>query len=251
MVRPRPISNRRRPVSSRGFTLIELLVVISIIALLVAILLPALRQARTTARIINCASNQRQVYLGLTVYANENNAYLPVQTYNQRVYSLTWLAGGARSGLGGLVQSRIMGGPDPWRPYANATVSGTNNPVFFCPANADRTRQLGGPGVSPQNNFRGGMALGYFTFYLGQTARLHEDFTHDGQTVRFDSRRTLLLDAISDWDRAGEPVQFHERQSLNATYGDGHTQQVRPPDNQMTLKGITQFGPFVRDFVDK
>ncbi len=61
----------------RGFTLIELLVVISIIALLIAILLPALQSAREAARRIACASNLRQMGIGVQVYFNENEDYFP------------------------------------------------------------------------------------------------------------------------------------------------------------------------------
>jgi len=52
-----------------GFTLIELLVVISIIALLVSILLPALSGARETAMSIQCSSQVRQFFLGINMYA--------------------------------------------------------------------------------------------------------------------------------------------------------------------------------------
>ncbi len=64
--------------TKHGFTLIELLVVISIIALLVGILLPALSAARLTARGAACLSNQRQIGVGLLVYANDFEQDVPL-----------------------------------------------------------------------------------------------------------------------------------------------------------------------------
>jgi prepilin-type N-terminal cleavage/methylation domain-containing protein/prepilin-type processing-associated H-X9-DG protein len=61
-----------------GFTLIELLVVISIIALLISLLMPAIGKARDTARGAVCASSLRQVFLAFPVYAQENTDHFPV-----------------------------------------------------------------------------------------------------------------------------------------------------------------------------
>lgn len=61
----------------KGFTLIELLVVISIIALLVGILLPALGAARRSAQNMQCLSNLRQIGLGLWAYSHENKDLFP------------------------------------------------------------------------------------------------------------------------------------------------------------------------------
>lgn len=60
-----------------GFTLVELLVVIGIIAALIAILLPALNSARAHAKRLVCASNIRQMMLGLNMYAQENKQWFP------------------------------------------------------------------------------------------------------------------------------------------------------------------------------
>ncbi|MCC6425414.1 MAG: prepilin-type N-terminal cleavage/methylation domain-containing protein [Phycisphaerales bacterium] len=63
--------------SLRGFTLIELLVVIAIIALLISMLLPNLRQARETARMIVSQANLKQQGLAIFGYHNENKEYWP------------------------------------------------------------------------------------------------------------------------------------------------------------------------------
>jgi len=71
----------------RGFTLIELLVVISIIALLVSILLPALGAARGAAESIQCSSNLRQLGLGFVNYTTDNAEAVPAKYFYYTVTS--------------------------------------------------------------------------------------------------------------------------------------------------------------------
>jgi len=73
---------RRRAVSARdgasAFTLIELLVVIAIIAILAALLLPALSSAKIQSIRAKCISNEKQLGVALTMYADDNGGYFPV-----------------------------------------------------------------------------------------------------------------------------------------------------------------------------
>ena len=68
-----------------GFTLVELLVVIGIIALLIAILMPALSRARKQALQASCGSNERQTTYAAVAYANDWKEQLP--TYKSQTFA--------------------------------------------------------------------------------------------------------------------------------------------------------------------
>jgi prepilin-type N-terminal cleavage/methylation domain-containing protein len=74
---------------TRAFTLIEVLVVVAILALLVAILLPSLKRARTQAKIASCAANSKQIATAISIYQAEENGKVPIM--------LNWHSGPAYS----------------------------------------------------------------------------------------------------------------------------------------------------------
>ncbi len=104
----RPVCAARLP---HGFTLIELLVVISIIAILVAILLPTLSSARETARLLTCTSQVRQFAVATQLYVNDHDGALPFGFGNPSIGEWTY---SFRQVLPPYIQSRDGDKPDFW-----------------------------------------------------------------------------------------------------------------------------------------
>ena len=134
---------RLRP--PRGFTLIELLVVIAIIAILVALLLPAVQQAREAARRSQCVNNLKQVGLSLQNYHDSNQRFPPgyISTFDNAGNDLGPGWGWAARLLPFLEQKPLFGTirlDQPIEAATNATARTTSIKVYLCPSDSVRGR---------------------------------------------------------------------------------------------------------------
>ena len=128
------VENRRKSASA-GFTLVELLVVIGIIALLIAMLLPALNKARQQAKTVACLANLRSIGQSINIYAVNCKGSLPIGYYDGSVPvgspNVNYVNG---TDWALLLMSNVLGKGDGTYGTQNGTDSSSLQSMFVCPA---------------------------------------------------------------------------------------------------------------------
>ncbi|AQQ70518.1 PilD-dependent protein PddA [Limihaloglobus sulfuriphilus] len=152
---------------SKGFTLIELLVVISIIALLMAIMLPSLQKARDLARRAVCSSNLKQVGLGYHMYCSENNSKMPL-LFAMWQPEIADYYNAERKEYAGWYDSDIL---MPYIQGHKRNKSGDwDRNVAYCPQNRNQVQKIGEE-ILDENDWAG-MRTGYSSNIHLQAARV-------------------------------------------------------------------------------
>ena len=203
----------------KSFTLIELLVVIAIIAILAAMLMPALQQARERAQATSCQSNLKQITTGLLLYADNNKDYFPI-ALEKREDGYTANVGqfiywGAR-----MVRSKYMTAGVLRCPTYSPNLSklGYNEALGQSMGDYDKIYGLRMGAVNHDGSHnKSGMPAGYLPRIAKPTTYI---LIGDSRTSPTNAN---MFHFFGPWDTANLLSRRHMRQSLiNLGFADGH-----------------------------
>jgi len=211
-----------------GFTLIELLVVISLLALLMAILFPALRMARDAAKRTVCSSNCRQTGLALHMYAeNCDGKMIPLMNTGGNAMPSSqmqaWMA------VLAYTPSAKVG--DKYQPLHLAVLYESHlieNPeVFYCPAQP-RLREYPLPYYydfyTGHGSYQWGSRIPSIPGLSGHVyvRTSYNYWTHGKKRLDEAARKPVLVDNLQEWEVIPHRRGTAAPQGVSALFGDGH-----------------------------
>ena len=226
-----------RPREARGFTLIELLVVIAIIAILAAMLLPALSRAKQKAQTIACLNNTKQLVTAWSMYPGENRDFLPLNPPMSPEGSwvrgwMDWLSSNSDN-----TNSALLG-QGSISPYTSKAAG-----IFHCPADTSTV-----PGEGPRvrsyslNAFVGDVpfASGTYNNFLRQSDILKSSITFtilEEHPISINDgwfQPVLTASDTNHWQDF--PASYHSRSACIA-FADGHSEIHKWLDPSTTTQG--------------